>query len=138
MFLLANIDLEIVLEMLFIILSKADIRFAERELVWRTYTATKALSTTRRVEIIDKRVFTTAVLNADEETFIGHVAVLAELINIPINPLRQAQVTALMGKETGILTKYSDFSNVFSSDSAAELPEYNRIYDHSIDLLDDK
>ena len=32
-FLLANIDLEVVLEMLFLTFSKADIRFAERELV---------------------------------------------------------------------------------------------------------
>ena len=54
-FLLANISLEMVLRMLFLTLSKADIRFAERKLVWRIYTAAEALSTTRRVEIIDKR-----------------------------------------------------------------------------------
>ena len=39
---------------------------------------------------------------------------------------------------TRIPTEYSDFSNVFSSDSVAELPEYNGINDYSINLLDNK
>ena len=43
-----------------------------------------------------------------------------------------------MSKETGIPTEYSDFSDVFSSDSTAELPEHTGINDHPIDLLDDK
>ena len=137
-FLLANIGLEVVLGMLFLTLSKADIRFAERELVWRTYTAAEALPTTRRVEIIDKREFAAAALNADDETFVVHVAALAEPTTMPIHPSRQAQVAALTSEETGIPTEYSDFSDVFSSDSAAELPEYTGTNDHLINLLDDK
>ena len=35
---------KVVLEMPFLTLSSADIRFAERELVWRTYTAAEALA----------------------------------------------------------------------------------------------
>ena len=58
--------------------SKANIRFAERELVWRTFTAAKALPTTKRVEIIDKREFAAAALNADDETFLVYVVALAE------------------------------------------------------------
>ena len=53
-FLLANIDLEVVLGMLFLTFSKADIQFAEQELDLRTYTTTKTLPITRKVEIIDK------------------------------------------------------------------------------------
>ena len=87
-FLLANIGLEVVLGMPFLTLSKADVRFAERELVWRTYTAAEALPTTRRVEIIDKREFAAAALNADNETFVVHVAALTELTTIPIYPSR--------------------------------------------------
>ena len=89
-FLLANIGLEVVLVMLFLTLSKADIWFAERVLVWRTYTAAEALSTTRRVEIIDKRKFAVAVLNADNKTFVVHVAALAEPTTMPIHPSHQA------------------------------------------------
>ena len=137
-FLLANIGLEVVLGMLVLTSSKADVRFAERELVWRTYTATEALPTTRRVEIIDKREFAAAALNADNEIFLVHVAALAKPKTMPIHPSRQAQVNALTSKKTGIPTEYSDFSNVFSSDSAAELPEHTGINDHPIDLLDDK
>ena len=137
-FLLANIGLEVVLGMPFLTLSKADVRFVERELVWRTYTAAEALPTTRRVEIINKREFAAAALNADDETFVVHVAALAEPTTMPIHPSRQAQVAALTSEETGIPAEYSDFSNVFSSDSAAELPEHTGINDHPINLLDNK
>ena len=135
---LANIGLEVVLGMLFLTLSKADIRFAERELVWRTYTAAEALPTTKKVETIDKRKFAAAALNADNETFVVHVAAIAELTIIPIHPSCQAQVATLTSEEIEIPAEYSDFSNVFSSDSAAELPEYIGINDHPINLLDDK
>ena len=137
-FLLPNIGLEVVLGMLFLTFSKADIQFAERKLVWRTYTVAEALSTTRRVEIIDKREFAVSVLNTDNETFVVHVAALAKPTTMPIHPSCQAQVAALMSEETGIPAEYSDFSNVFSSDSAAELPEHTGINNHPIDLLDDK
>ena len=43
-----------------------------------------------------------------------------------------------MSKETGIPAEYSDFSNVFSSDSVAELPEHTEINDHFINLLNNK
>ena len=44
----------------------------------------------------------------------------------------------LTSKKTGIPAKYSDFSNVFSLDSAVELPEHTGINDHLINLLDNK
>ena len=83
-FLLANICLEVVLGIPLLTLSKEDIRFVERELVWRTYTAVEALPTTRRVEIINKREFTVAVLNADNKTFVVHVAALEKPTTILI------------------------------------------------------
>ena len=137
-FLLANIGLEVVLGMPFLTLSKADVRFAERELVWRTYTAAEALPTTKKVETIDKRKFAAAALNADNETFVVHVAAIAELTIIPIHPSCQAQVATLTSEEIEIPAEYSDFSNVFSSDSAANLPEHTGINNHLIDLLDNK
>ena len=50
----------------------------------------------------------------------------------------QFQVILVTRKETGIPVKYSDFSNVFSSDSAAELLQYIGINNHPINLLDNK
>ena len=137
-FLLANIGLEVVMGMFFLTLSKADIRFAKLKLVWKTYTAAEALSTTKRVEIIDKKEFAAAALNADNETSIIHVSALAEPTTMPIYSSCQAQVAVLTSEETEIPTEYSNFSNFFSSNSTAELPEDTGINDHPIDLLDDK
>ena len=135
---LANIGLQVILRILFLTFSKANIRFAEQELVWKTYTAVEALPTTKKVKIIDKREFTVVALNADDETFVMHIAALAKPMTISIYSFCQAQVTILMSEKTRIPTEYSNFSNVFSSDSAAELPEHNGINDHPIDLLDNK
>ena len=70
----------------FLTFSKADIRFVERELVWRIYTATEVLPTTRKMEIIDKREFTAAALNVDNKTFVVYAAALAELTTMLIYP----------------------------------------------------
>ena len=82
--------------------------------------------------------FAAAALNADDKIFVVHIAALAELIIIPIHLSYQAQVAALISDETGIPAEYSEFSNVFSSNSTAKLPEYARINNHAIDLLDNK
>ena len=120
-YLLANISLKVVLEMLFLIFGKTKIRFAEQELVWRTYIDIETLPTTRSVEIFNKREFAVAALKTNNKTFIMYIAALPEPTTMPIYLFCQAQVTSLMSKKIGIPAKYSDFSNVFYSDSAAEL-----------------
>ena len=100
--------------------------------------AAEALPITKRVEIIDKKKFAAATLNADNKTFVMYITALAEPTTMSIYSSHQAQVAMLTSEETGISVEYSDFSNVFSSDSAAELLEHNGINDHPIDLLDDK
>ena len=93
---------------------------------------------TKKVEIIDKKKFTAAVLNVDNKIFVLHKVALAEPILMPIHPSCQAQDTLLTSEETKILAKYSNFSNVFSSDSAAELLKQTKINDYPINLLDNK
>ena len=134
-FLVADTRIEVVLGMPFLTLGNADIRFAERELVWRTYSAAEALPTTRRVEIIDKE-FATAALNEDDETFVVHMAALS--VGSTVHPSRQAQIASLDVEEVTIPAEYLDYTDVFSPDSAAELPEHTGINDHPIDLIDDK
>ena len=51
---------------------------------------------------------------------------------ISIHASGEAQVALLINKEKPV--KYSDFSDVFSSKSLAELPEYTKINDHPINL----
>ena len=137
-FLLANIGLEVVLGMLFLTFSRANIQFAEQEFVLRTYTAIEALLITKRVEIIDKKKFTVEALNEDNKIFVIYIAALVELITMLIYSFHQAQIALLTSEETRISAEYSNFSNVFFSDSAAELPEYTGINNHLINVLDNK
>ena len=68
-FLVAETRMEVVLGMLFLTLSSANIRFAERELVWSTYIDAETLRTTRRVEVIDKKEF--AATQVSKRQFTG-------------------------------------------------------------------
>ena len=81
----------------FLILSNANIQFAEKKLTWRSSTATEALPTTKRVELINKKEFAKAVLDEEFETFLMHVAALeATLAGMVIHFSRAAQILALI------------------------------------------
>ena len=67
-----------------------------------------------------------------------YIATLAEPTIMLIYSSYQAQVAMLTSKETRIFAKYSNFSNIFSLNSAAELPEFTGINDHLINLLYNK
>ena len=85
-FLLADTSMEVVLEMLFLTLSNADIQFAEKELTWRSYTAKEALPTTQRVVLIDKKEFAKAALDKNIEAFVVHVSSLSLRSKMTIHP----------------------------------------------------
>ena len=103
--------------------NSADLRFAEGELV------------PERVELFSAKELAAAALGVDNEAFV-HLAFILEATNI--HPSRQAQIASLNVKEVTIPAEYSDYTDVFSSDSAAELPEHTGINDHPIDLVDNK
>ena len=73
-FLVANVSLDVVLEMLFLTLSGANINFPKRELWWRSYTIGEALPTTKQVELIGKKEFAAIALDPGHETFVVYVA----------------------------------------------------------------
>ena len=140
-FLLADISVEVVLEMPFLTLSNADIQFPEKELTWRSYTTAKALPTTKWVELIDKKEFVKVALDENSETFVVHVAILEALLSeMTIHPSREAQIAALKQDEapTEGQVKYSDFSDVFSEKDALVLPERTNLNKHAIELEGDK
>ena len=76
-FLLADISVEVVLEMSFLTLSNTDIQFAEKELTWRSYIAAEALPTIKWVELNDKKEFAKAALDENVEAFVVHVTSLS-------------------------------------------------------------
>ena len=74
-FLVTNIKFEIILEMLFLKLNNIDMLFDKKTLTWRIYTTNAALPTIELVQIIDKKNFVIATLNANSEMFVIHIAI---------------------------------------------------------------
>ena len=74
-FLVADTKFEVILGMPFLKLSNADMSFSKRILMWKSYTINQALLNTKQVQLVDLKEFVIAVLNADSETFVVHVAI---------------------------------------------------------------
>ena len=135
-FLLADISAEVVLGILFLTLSNANIQFVEKKLTWRSYTTAKALPTTKLVKLINKKEFAKMALDGNSKTFFIHVA---SLNLVPgIYPDREAQIASLLTKKVKIPDKYSDFTNVFIEETALVLPERTKLNEHAINLEDGK
>ena len=61
--------------MFFLKISNADMLFGKKILIWKFYTINQALSTTKQVQIVDLRKFVITALDADNKTFIVHMAI---------------------------------------------------------------
>ena len=124
-FLVANISLEVVLGMLFLTLSGADVDFLGRELWWRTYTTEEALPTTRRVKLVSKKEFAATILDPEHETYVVHVGLVsfnaslsssASQLELNIHLSHRPQISGLIAEEapTKVSSKYSNYADVFS------------------------
>ena len=134
-FLLADISVEVVLGMPFLTLRNANIQFPEKEFTWKSYTTAKALPTTKRVKLIDKKEFVKAAPDENSETFLVHVAALeAPLAEMSIHPDREAQIASLLTEKVTIPEEYSDFADVFSEKKVLVLPEQTNLNEHAIKL----
>ena len=60
------------------------------------------------------------------------------IVDLNVHPSRYAQIALLKDEEVTILSKYIDYTNVFSPDFVAELPKHTGINDYFIKLMDDK
>lgn len=76
-FLQAEISINITFKMLFLVLNNVELNFNNRVLRWRSYIAIIAFPTTRQVELIRKKEFTTASLYPKDNTFVFYVAFFA-------------------------------------------------------------
>ena len=65
------------------------------------------------------------------EAFVVHVT---SLLTMAILPAREAQIALLVAEEVKILTKYSDFSDVFLEKKASILPKVTKLNQHAIEL----
>lgn len=119
-FLLTNTSIEIVLGMLFLSLSNANLEFVEPEnLIWRIYITAKIIIITRQVEFINNRDFIKVVLDENFETFMINVTTLKDSTKsaaITIYLYLVAQIAIPQYKNNtsnNIFSKYSNFDNVF-------------------------
>ena len=144
-FLVANTKFEVILGMPFLKISNANVVFGEGTLTWKSYTTIEALPTTKRVRLVNPKEFVIAALDMDSETFVVHMAI-RERERIPVHAKTQAQIQdeaqvgALLFDEafTEVPVEYSDYSNVFLAENAAELPENTEINEHAIELEEGK
>ena len=136
---MADTKFEVILGMLFLKISNADVSFGKKTLMWRTYTTNEALPTTKGVQIVDPKEFVIAALDVDSETFVVYVAIRKQE-EMPVHSEKQAQVGALLFDEapTKVPVEYSDYSNVFSAQNVAELPENTGMNEHAIELEESK
>lgn len=74
---MADISIEMVPRMLFLVFSNVNIQFDVEKLTWRSYAVAEVLSTISQVEIINKKEFAQAALDKNSEKFVVHVATLA-------------------------------------------------------------
>ena len=136
---MADTKFEVILGISFLKISNADVLFGEEILTWKTYITNKALATTEQVQIINKRDFVIAALDADSKTFVVHVAI-QKREEMPVHSEKQAQVGALLFNKalTEVPAEYFDYSDVFLAEYAAELLENTEMNKHTIELEEDK
>ena len=122
--------------MLLLTFSNADIKFAEKNLTWKFHTTKKALPTTWKVVLINKKKFAKVALDKNIEVFIVYIALF--ILKMTIYLACKAQMTLFISKEVTVLVEYTDFANIFSKTLAAMLSKRLGINKHIIKLVDGK
>ncbi len=112
-FLLANIKPNIILKILFLTINNAKVDFKTQDLQQRSYITTKIFSTIKKIKLIEKKEFATAVLDPNYKIFVLYVAALNISFDIgdKVYPLQRAQIAYLKADKasTEIASKYVDF-----------------------------
>ena len=156
-FLVANTKFEVILGMLFLKISNANVAFNEGTLTWKSYTTNEALLTTKQIQLVNPKEFVIATLDADSKTFIVYM-VIWELEEMAMNPDRKTQIETQSGAQSGtqtqdkaqvwalffdeapteVLVEYSDHNNNFLAENAEEVLENTGMNEHVIELEEGK
>ena len=154
-FLVTDTKFEVVLGISFLKISNAKVVFIEGTLTWKSYTTNKALPTTKQVQLVNQKDFVIAALDADNETFVVHVAI-RKREKITMDPEKKVQIEAQSWSQSGtrsgvqvgalifnkapneVPAEYSNYSNDFSAENAVKLPENIGIKEHAIELEESK
>ena len=74
----------------------------------------------------------------EHKAFIIYIAALSVNLGNEVHLLRRAQIAHLKTDKvfSEVSSKYTNFANVFSLKLATEFPEYTKINNHAIELMD--
>lgn len=86
--------------------------FVEKKHTWQLYIPAEAILTTKRVQIIDEKKFTTVALDLTKKAFVIHIVYLESKMSI--HSACKAQIAYVVAKKVTVLTKDLDFADIFS------------------------
>ena len=89
-----------------------------------SYIVAKALPTTKRVEVIDKKEFAKGALDEHVKASVMHVTFLS-IISIYL--AKEDLMALLVVKKVKVLTEYSNFSDVFLKQKASILLKITKL-----------
>ena len=84
-FLLADINMNVVLKMSFLILSNVEIEFTSHHIYRTIYTIAKTLLIKKQIELIGKKKFVATAFDLDDEVFIIYVSSTSQNLNINLS-----------------------------------------------------
>lgn len=89
--------------------------------------------------MIRRKEFVATTLDPEDKSFVVYPAFFA-ISNDDVYPSYKAQIASLKANETftTVLPKYSNFTNIFSSELVAELPKHMKINNYAIGLINVK
>lgn len=70
---MSDTSITVILDMLFLTLSNADMLFTDQELIWSLYISVKVLLITKGLQIIVCEKFEIVALNLSKETFVIYI-----------------------------------------------------------------
>ncbi len=123
--------------MSFLTMTNANIDFKTWDLQWRSYITKEVLAITRKVELIGKKEFIVAAYNPDHKAFIVHVTAPNARPDGEVHPLKRTQIIHFKADKTStkVLSKYTDFTNIFLSKLAIKFFKHTGINNHTIKLV---
>lgn len=133
-FLIADVPNAMVLGMPFLKLANPSIDWLAGTLDWREFNVQTAMMTTQRVELIEPETSIEEALQQNTQAYVVHATAFS-VDNI--HPSRRTRIATTKAQETKVPEAYREFTDVFSDENAAELPEHGP-HDHAIDLVEGK
>ena len=136
---MAEINMKVVLSILFFIINNVNCQFAKKKTYLKILYYWKALPITRQIESINEKKLAKVVLDKNVEAFMINISSLSLGLKIIIHPAKKVQITLLLVEKVTIpAAKYPDFTNVFAEKSANILLEQTKLDKHTIELKQGK